>query len=144
LHINISLQIGLYAENEENFLFHINFIISRHQYGVWSCQAVTIFVQYKSSAICIHKIRSGAVWSRCNWPPATHSAWTVESLTGCYKWLWSIATWTNGTLPEINIWRHVEDTNKQCWVIRIRLRHQIKYKNVWQKFMHPCDWEVDR
>jgi len=56
MHINISLQIGLYAENEENFLFYINFIISRRQYGVWNCQVVTIFAQYKSSAVCTHEI----------------------------------------------------------------------------------------
>jgi len=87
---------SLYAVNEENFLFHINFIIFRRQYG-WSCQVVTIFAQYKSFAVCTYKI---------------------------------------------SIWRHVEDTNKQCRVVRIRLRHQIKYENIWQKFMHP--WEVDR
>jgi len=44
---------------------------------------------------------------------------------------------------EISIWRHIKDTNK-CRVVRIRLRHQIKYENVWRKFMYPCDWEVDR
>jgi len=27
MHINISLQTGLYAKNKENFLFYINFII---------------------------------------------------------------------------------------------------------------------
>jgi len=27
---------------------------------------------------------------------------------------------------EISIWRHVENMNKQCRVVRIRLTHQIK------------------
>jgi len=36
MHVNISLQIELYAKNEENFLFWINFIISGRHYGVWS------------------------------------------------------------------------------------------------------------
>jgi len=111
MYINISLQIGFYAKNEENFLFYINFrkfvisinfIISRRQYDmiwdVWSCQVVTVFAQYKSFAVCTH---------------------------------------------EISIWRHVKNTDKQCRVVRIRLRHQIKYENVWRKFMHSCDWEVD-
>jgi len=42
---NISLQTGFYAENEENFLFHINFIILSFflvQYD-WNCQVEAIF-----------------------------------------------------------------------------------------------------
>jgi len=43
MHINVSLQNELYAENKENFVFHIIYIFLV-QYGVWSCQVVIIFV----------------------------------------------------------------------------------------------------
>jgi len=58
--------------------------------------------------------------------------WSYQVIT-IFDWYKNFAIYTH----EISIWRH-----EQCRVIRIK--HQIKYENVWWKFMHPCDWEVDR
>jgi len=76
----------LCREQRKFFISHyLSFYHFLVQYGVWSCQVITIFDWYKNFAVCTH---------------------------------------------EISIWRHVENTNKQCRVVRIRLRHQVKYKNV--------------